>query len=146
MHSSPTIVTAAMLAIGDELLSGRTKDKNISYLAEELTKAGIELGEVRIVPDKQQAIVNAVNALRTQYDYLFTSGGIGPTHDDITAVSIAEALNLPCIFDAQAEKILSEYYRVKKPAIYTGAPFDDPHAGKSETYCKPAQRRAGILH
>jgi len=111
MHSPPAIVTAAMLAIGDELLSGRTRDMNIGYLANELTKTGIELEEVRIVPDRQQAIISAVNALRVQYDYLFTSGGIGPTHDDITAESIAEAFALPCIFDTRAEKNLSQYYK-----------------------------------
>jgi len=111
MGSSPAIVTAGMLAIGDELLSGRTKDKNIAYLAEELTKAGIQLEEVRIIPDKRQTIVDAVNALRKKYDYVFTSGGIGPTHDDITAESIALAVQRPCIFDAKAEKVLADYYR-----------------------------------
>jgi len=114
MRSSSPIVTAAMLAIGDELLSGRTKDKNISYLAEELSKIGIEFSEARIVPDRKQAIIDAINALRARYDYLFTSGGIGPTHDDITAQSVSEALELPCIFDAEAEKILSDYYQARK--------------------------------
>ena len=83
--SNETIVTAAMLAIGDELLSGRTKDKNIGHLADVLLMAGIDLKEVRIVADDEDAIVSALNALRSQYDYVFTSGGIGPTHDDITA-------------------------------------------------------------
>jgi len=102
---------AAMLAIGDELLSGRTKDKNIAYMADELTKIGIDLREVRIVADDEADIIAAVNALRARYDYVFTSGGIGPTHDDITAESIAKAFNLPCIFDARAEKILLDYYK-----------------------------------
>jgi len=113
--SSPAqSVTAAMIAIGDELLSGRTKDSNIGYLATELTKHAIDLKEVRIVSDESAAIIAAVNALRTRYDYVFTSGGIGPTHDDITAPSIAEALGLPCIYDKAAEKLLSAYYKEKQ--------------------------------
>ena len=83
--TNETIVTAAMLAIGDELLSGRTKDKNIGHLADMLTLCGIDLKEVRIVGDEEDAIVEALNAVRAKYDYIFTSGGIGPTHDDITA-------------------------------------------------------------
>ncbi len=79
------IVTAAVLVIGDEILSGRTKDKNIGYIAEHCTKIGIQVREVRIVPDDEDEIVAAVNALRYRYDYVFTTGGIGPTHDDITA-------------------------------------------------------------
>ena len=79
------IVTAALLVIGDEILSGRTKDKNIGHVADHLTAIGIQLKEVRIVPDEEAEIVAAVNALRARYTYLFTTGGIGPTHDDITA-------------------------------------------------------------
>src|SRR3974377_29426 len=79
------IVTAAVLVIGDEILSGRTKDKNIGYIADFLTDIGIDLKEVRIVPDEEPEIIAAVNALRSRYTYLFTTGGIGPTHDDITA-------------------------------------------------------------
>ena len=78
-------VTAALLVIGDEILTGRTKDKNIGYIAEYLTGIGIDLREVRVVPDVEEEIVAAVNALRSRYTYLFTTGGIGPTHDDITA-------------------------------------------------------------
>lgn len=107
-------VTAAMVAIGDELLSGRTKDSNISYLAAELTKHAIDLKEVHIVPDESAAIIAAVNALRPRYDYVFTSGGIGPTHDDITAPSIAQALGLPCIYDEAAEKLLNAYYKERQ--------------------------------
>ena len=80
-----TQVTAAILVIGDEILSGRTKDKNIGYIAEYLTAIGIDLREVRVVPDIEDEIVAALNALRTRYTYVFTTGGIGPTHDDITA-------------------------------------------------------------
>ncbi len=108
--TQPKIVTAAMLAIGDELLSGRTKDKNIGYLAENLTICGIDLKEVRIVADDQDAIVAAVNALRAKYDLVFTSGGIGPTHDDITADAMSAAFGLPCLHDPEAMRLLGEMY------------------------------------
>src|SRR6201981_673898 len=88
------VVTAAVLVIGDEILSGRTKDKNIGYIAEYLTALGIDLMEVRVVGDEETAIVAAVNALRSRYSYVFTTGGIGPTHDDITAESIARAFGV----------------------------------------------------
>ncbi|MFS2326733.1 competence/damage-inducible protein A [Brucella sp. H1_1004] len=103
-------VTAAMLAIGDELLSGRTKDKNIGHLADVMTAAGIDLKEVRIVPDDEDAIVTALNALRPGYDYVFTSGGIGPTHDDITADAVSRAFEVPCIYDDKAMKLLADNY------------------------------------
>src|SRR6201996_9847274 len=89
------IVTAALLVIGDEILSGRTKDKNIGYIAEYLTDIGIDLREVRVVPDEEPEVVAAVNALRARYTYLFTTGGIGPTHDDITAECVAKAFGAP---------------------------------------------------
>jgi molybdenum cofactor synthesis domain-containing protein len=104
------IVTAAMLAIGDELLSGRTRDRNIGHLAAMLTIAGIELKEVRIVGDEASAIVQAINALRSRYDLVFTSGGIGPTHDDITADAVAQAFGVPIDHDPRAMKILSAHY------------------------------------
>ncbi len=88
------IITAAILVIGDEILSGRTKDKNIGYIAEYLTNIGIDLREVRIVPDVEEEIVTALNALRHRYTYVFTTGGIGPTHDDITADSVAKAFGV----------------------------------------------------
>lgn len=103
-------VTAAMLAIGDELLSGRTRDKNIGHLASTLTAVGIDLVEVRIVADDENAIVAAVNALRRTYQYVFTSGGIGPTHDDITADSIAAAFGLACTHHPEAMDRLREHY------------------------------------
>ncbi len=87
-------ITAAILVIGDEILSGRTKDKNIGYIAEYLTNIGVDLKEVRVVPDEEDEIVAAVNALRKRYTYLFTTGGIGPTHDDITADSVAKAFGV----------------------------------------------------
>lgn len=105
-----TIQTAAMLAIGDELLSGRTKDKNIGHLADLLTVAGIDLKEVRIVADDEDAIVEALNALRSKYTYVFTSGGIGPTHDDITADSVSKAFGVPCLHDPDAMKLLGDMY------------------------------------
>lgn len=104
------IVTAAILAIGDELLSGRTKDKNIGHLADVLLLAGIDLKEVRIVADEEDAIVEALNALRARFTYVFTSGGIGPTHDDITADAVSKAFGLPCEHDAEAMRMLSEMY------------------------------------
>ncbi|WP_099865983.1 competence/damage-inducible protein A [Pararhizobium haloflavum] len=103
-------VTAGMLAIGDELLSGRTKDRNIGFLAEMLTAAGIDLLEVRIVADDETAIVEALNALRARYTYVFTSGGIGPTHDDITADAVATAFGVACEHDAKAMKLLGDHY------------------------------------
>ncbi|MDP9840537.1 molybdenum cofactor synthesis domain-containing protein [Neorhizobium huautlense] len=109
--SQSTTVTAAMLAIGDELLSGRTKDKNIGHLADLLTLSGIDLKEVRIVADEEDVIVEALNALRSRYDYVFTSGGIGPTHDDITADSVAKAFGLPCVYDPAAMTLLAEMYK-----------------------------------
>jgi molybdenum cofactor synthesis domain-containing protein len=106
--NSAALVTAALLVIGDEILSGRTKDKNIGYLAEYLTALGIDLKEVRVVGDEEAEIVSALNALRERYSYVFTTGGIGPTHDDITAESVAKAFGVPIDFDPRAVKILSE--------------------------------------
>ena len=106
----PEIVTAAMMVIGDEILSGRTKDRNIGHLADIMTAIGIDLKEVRIVPDEEDEIVAALNALRTRYTYVFTTGGIGPTHDDITADSVAKAFGVPCEYDAKAYRMLEDNY------------------------------------
>ncbi len=108
--SSPASVTAAILVIGDEILSGRTKDKNIGYIAEYLTNIGIELREVRVVPDVQEEIVAALNALRARYTYIFTTGGIGPTHDDITADSVAAAFGVSIDHDPRAIAMLAERF------------------------------------
>jgi len=105
---SPEIVTAAVLVIGDEILSGRTKDKNIGYIAEYLTALGIDLREVRVVADIEEEIVNAVNALRNRYTYVFTTGGIGPTHDDITADCVAKAFGKPLQFHPEAVALMKE--------------------------------------
>src|SRR5215510_3937354 len=106
--SGQGLVTAALLVIGDEILSGRTKDKNIGYIAEYLTALGIDLKEVRIVGDEEVEIVGAVNALRQRYTYVFTTGGIGPTHDDITAECGAKAFGVPIDYDPRAVAILKE--------------------------------------
>lgn len=103
-------VTAALLVIGDEILSGRTKDKNIGHIAEYLTGIGIDLREVRVVPDVAEEIVAAVNALRARNTYLFTTGGIGPTHDDITADCIAQALGRTIDVDPRAVAMMRERY------------------------------------
>ena len=104
------IYTAGLVVIGDEILSGRTHDKNIAQIASWLQVQGIRLSEVRVVPDVVERIVEAVNALREAYDYLFTTGGIGPTHDDITVDAVAEALGVPVIVLPEARAILERYY------------------------------------
>src|SRR5512146_518992 len=106
--AKPEIVTASVLVIGDEILSGRTKDKNIGYIADYLTAIGIDLKEVRVVSDDEGAIVEALNALRSKYTYVFTTGGIGPTHDDITADCIAKAFGVPLDVHPDAVAILKE--------------------------------------
>ncbi len=105
--------TAALLVIGDEILSGRTQDKNVAQVAEWLNRQGIRLEEVRVVPDVQGRIAEAVNALRTTYDYLLTTGGIGPTHDDITVDSIAAAFGVPVVVHPHARKLLEDYYATR---------------------------------
>jgi molybdenum cofactor synthesis domain-containing protein len=99
-------ITASLLVIGDEILSGRTKDKNIGYIAEYLTAIGIDLREVRVVPDTEEEIVAALNALRQRYTYVFTTGGIGPTHDDITADCVAKAFGVAINHDPRAVALL----------------------------------------
>ena len=103
-------VTAALLVIGDEILSGRTKDKNIGYIAEYLTAMGIDLKEVRVVPDDEGEIITAINTLRAKFTYLLTTGGIGPTHDDITADCVAKALGVEISHDPRAVAMLRERY------------------------------------
>ncbi len=102
-----TIVTAAVLVIGDEILSGRTKDQNIGYIAAFLTGIGIDLREARVVPDVEDDIVAAVNALRARYTHVFTTGGIGGTHDDITADAVGKAFGLPVEHNAEAAALLT---------------------------------------
>jgi len=107
------IVTAALLVIGDEILSGRTRDKNIAYVARHCTMIGIQLREVRVVADEEAEVVAAVNALRARFTYLFTTGGIGPTHDDITADCIARAFGVPIDVDPRALALLQPYYEAR---------------------------------
>src|SRR5712691_539590 len=102
---------AALLVIGDKILSGRTKDKNIGYIAEYLTALGIDLREVRVVGNEEGAIIDAINALRHRYTYVFTTGGIGPTHDDITSDCVAKAFGVPIDVDPRALAILHEWLK-----------------------------------
>jgi len=129
------IVTAALLVIGDEILSGRTKDRNIGHIADHLTLIGIQLKEVRIVPDEEAEIIAAVNALRMRYDYVFTTGGIGPTHDDITADCIAKAFGVGIDVDERALNPMKAYFarrgveltpaRLRMARIPFGADLDE---------------------
>ena len=105
--------TAGLVVIGDEILSGRTQDRNIAQVATWLNVQGIRLAEVRVVPDVEERIVEAVNALRSANDYLFTTGGIGPTHDDITVDSIARALGVGVVVHPEARAVLENYYADK---------------------------------
>ena len=107
------IVTASYIIIGDEILSGRTQDANLNFLANQLSEIGVSLKEVRVVADDEKEIIEATNILRRKYDYLFTSGGVGPTHDDITSLSIARAFNVELTQDSGSIKILEEYYQTK---------------------------------
>jgi len=105
--------TAALLVIGDEILSGRTQDRNVAQVAEWMNRQGIRLAEVRIVPDSIERIAEAVNALRSGHDYLFTTGGIGPTHDDITVDAIAAAFDVPVVVHPEARRILEQFYATR---------------------------------
>jgi molybdenum cofactor synthesis domain-containing protein len=105
------IVTASVLIIGNEILSGRTQDVNLNYLAKGLNEAGVRLLEARVIPDVPEAIVAAVNEVRARYDYVFTTGGIGPTHDDITSECVARAFGVPLILHPEAARVLEAHYQ-----------------------------------
>lgn len=105
-----TVVTAGIIIIGNEVLSGRTEDLNLAFLARALTEIGIRVAEARVIPDTQEAIVAAVNACRARFAYVFTTGGIGPTHDDITAASIAAAFGVPLRRNPDAVRLLERQY------------------------------------
>ena len=105
------IVTACMIIIGNEILSGRTQDKNLSWLSQRLNEVGVRMRHARVIPDVEEIIVATVNECRAQYDYVFTSGGIGPTHDDITSECIAKAFGVPLGRNAEAEARLRVYYK-----------------------------------
>jgi len=115
--SKDRVWTAALVVIGDEILSGRTQDKNVAQIALWLNDHGIRLAEVRIIPDDMERIAATVNELRAAHDYLFTTGGIGPTHDDITVDAIAAAFEVPVIVHPEAHKILEDYYRDRPGAL-----------------------------
>ncbi|AHC73913.1 putative nucleotide-utilizing enzyme/competence-damage associated protein [Candidatus Endolissoclinum faulkneri L5] len=110
IDTMPETITAAMLVIGNEILSGHTKDENVEYIAKALMKLGIRLFEVRLVRDEESAIIEAVTALANRYTYVFTSGGIGSTHDDITTASIAKAFGIPIKQNIEVMRLLSSYY------------------------------------
>ena len=109
--SEPTTVTAAVLVIGDEILSGRTKDRNLGYIAEYLSKIGVDVREARVISDVEDEIVAGLNALRARYDYVITTGGIGPTHDDITADAVARAFGVTIDEDPRAIAMMMERYQ-----------------------------------
>jgi molybdenum cofactor synthesis domain-containing protein len=150
------IWTAALVVIGDEILSGRTHDKNIAQVASWLQVQGIRLAEVRVVPDDEDKIAEAVNALRTTHDYLFTTGGIGPTHDDITVDAVAKALGLPVVVHPEARAILQAYYatrgRPHRRAPADGArarrrrPDPQPHVGRAGHQIGNVHLMAGVPH
>jgi molybdenum cofactor synthesis domain-containing protein len=111
---NPDTFKAALVIIGNEILSGRTADANTPWIAERLTERGILLVEVRIIPDVERIILSTLNQLRADYDYVFTTGGIGPTHDDITAESVAKVFGVPLVQNDQATRILADYYGTEK--------------------------------
>ncbi len=140
-----TAPTAAVLLIGDEVLSGRTKDKNLGFIADYLTALGIDLKEARVVADDEGEIAAAVNALRERYTYVFTTGGIGPTHDDITADSMAKAFGVGISHHPEASRILEEYFaqigrepneaRMRMARIPHGATLIDNPVSKAPGFC-----------
>jgi len=110
MSTPKKTVTAAVIVIGNEILSGRTQDKNVAHIAVTLNEVGVRLSEVRVVPDIEAEIVDAVNTLRAKFDYVFTTGGIGPTHDDITAACVSKAFGQELIQNPEATRRLMEHY------------------------------------
>ena len=142
-NTPPKIVTAAMLVIGNEILSGRTRDANTHFLAGKLTEIGIRLAEARVVPDIEARIVQAVNELRARYDYVFTSGGIGPTHDDITADCIAKAFGVGIDVQPEARRRLEAHYeagmlneaRLRMARIPDGASLIDNPVSAAPGFC-----------
>ena len=110
MNDSPARVTACLLIIGNEILSGRTQDANLAHIAKRLNDWAIQLREVRVIPDIEETIVDTLNACRARFDYVFTTGGIGPTHDDITADCVAKAFGLPLVHHPDAVAMLTRHY------------------------------------
>jgi molybdenum cofactor synthesis domain-containing protein len=110
-NTRPRLVTACVVLIGDEILSGRTRDSNLAYIARHLNQIGIQVREARVIPDIEETIVSVINEVRARYDYVFTTGGIGPTHDDITADSVAKAFGVGIGHNAEAIAILEAHYK-----------------------------------
>jgi molybdopterin-biosynthesis enzyme MoeA-like protein len=135
--ASNEVVTAALLVIGGKILSGRTKDQNIGYIAEYLTALGIDLKEVRVVGDEERAIVDALTALRHRYGYVFTTGGIGPTHSDITVACVAKAFGVPIDTDPRALAILHEWVKT------TGAEMNETSACSTSGMYRKIRARHG---
>jgi molybdenum cofactor synthesis domain-containing protein len=118
-HQHPELVTACVLLIGDEVLSGRTRDANLGYIAKHLNQIGVQVREARVIPDIEEVIVASVNDVRARYDYVFTTGGIGPTHDDITADALAKAFGVGIGHHPEAMAILAAHY------VETGGEFTE---------------------
>lgn len=156
MDSGERIWTAGLVIIGDEILSGRTQDRNVAQIAAWLNLQGIRLSEVRIVPDVHERIVEAVNALRRENDYLFTTGGIGPTHDDITVDAIADALGVGVVEHPKARSVLEAYYasrgglteaRLRMARVPEGAELiENPMSGAPGIRCGNIFILAGVPH
>ena len=148
------IYTAAIIIIGDEILSGRTQDTNTSYIASKLNEVGVRLAEARVIPDDKEKIIETVNELRAAHDYVFTTGGIGPTHDDITAESIADAFGVVLEFNDDAYQCLLSYYdkesditesRRKMAYIPKGAKLiDNPVSGAPGIHIENVFAFAGV--
>jgi molybdenum cofactor synthesis domain-containing protein len=133
------IVTAAVIIIGNEILSGRTQDVNLAYLATGLNAAGVTLREARVIPDIAEAIIATVNELRARYDYVFTTGGIGPTHDDITSECVARAFGVPWTLHPEAHRIFLDHY---KPGELNEARLRMAHTPEGASLIKNAVSRA----
>ncbi len=119
----PRVVTACVLLIGDEILSGRTRDSNLAYIAAHLNRIGVQVREARVIPDIEETIVATLNEVRARHDYVFTTGGIGPTHDDITADAVAKAFGVGIDYHPEAVQILGASLQGNRRRIHQG-----PHA------------------
>ena len=140
----PTTVTAAVLVIGDEILSGRTKDRNLGYIAEYLAQIGVDVREARVVPDVEDEIVAALNALRARYDYVITTGGIGPTHDDITADAVARAFGVTIGEDPRVIAAHAAALSAGRPDARAAA--HGAHSGGGRAHRQSGLEGAGISH
>jgi molybdenum cofactor synthesis domain-containing protein len=137
--TTETIVTACVLIIGNEILSGRTQDSNLAYIATGLNSVGVTLKEARVIPDIPEAIIATVNEVRAAFDYVFTTGGIGPTHDDITSECIAKAFGVPWTLHPEAHRIFLDHY---KPGELNEARLRMAHTPEGASLIKNAVSRA----